>query len=82
MAGCAMIGQSVQRSERFSLERIDRNHDHHRDQRCHRDLRHVGAECAGQGVANIASGFLGGMAGCAMIGQSVINVSSGGIGTY
>jgi hypothetical protein len=35
---------SDQRSERFSLERIDRNHDHHRDQRCHRDLRHVGAQ--------------------------------------
>ena len=35
-------------------------------------------ECRGQGVANIASGFLGGMAGCAMIGQSVINVKSGG----
>lgn len=35
-------------------------------------------ECAGQGAANIASGFLGGMAGCAMIGQSVINVKSGG----
>ncbi len=37
-------------------------------------------ECAGQGVANIVSGFLGGMAGCAMIGQSVINVKSGGRG--
>ena len=37
-------------------------------------------ECAGQGVANIASGFLGGMAGCAMIGQSVINIKSGGRG--
>ena len=37
-------------------------------------------ECMGQGVANIASGFLGGMAGCAMIGQSVINVKSGGRG--
>ena len=37
-------------------------------------------ECAGQGVANIAAGFLGGMAGCAMIGQSVINVKSGGRG--
>ena len=37
-------------------------------------------ECVGQGVANIASGFLGGMAGCAMIGQSVINVQSGGRG--
>jgi len=37
-------------------------------------------ECAGQGIANIAAGFLGGMAGCAMIGQSVINVKSGGRG--
>ncbi|MGY0561111.1 SulP family inorganic anion transporter [Luteimonas sp. A277] len=37
-------------------------------------------ECAGQGVANIAAGFMGGMAGCAMIGQSVINVKSGGRG--
>ncbi len=37
-------------------------------------------ECAGQGVANIAAGLLGGMAGCAMIGQSVINVKSGGRG--
>ncbi|MGB5832252.1 MAG: SulP family inorganic anion transporter [Thiohalocapsa sp.] len=37
-------------------------------------------ECVGQGVANIASGFMGGMAGCAMIGQSVINVKSGGRG--
>jgi sulfate permease, SulP family len=37
-------------------------------------------ECMGQGVANIASGLIGGMAGCAMIGQSVINVKSGGRG--
>ena len=37
-------------------------------------------ECVGQGVANIFSGFIGGMAGCAMIGQSVINVKSGGRG--
>ncbi|MEZ5660871.1 MAG: SulP family inorganic anion transporter [Burkholderiaceae bacterium] len=37
-------------------------------------------ECVGQGVANIACGFIGGMAGCAMIGQSVINVKSGGRG--
>jgi SulP family sulfate permease len=37
-------------------------------------------ECVGQGVANVASGFIGGMAGCAMIGQSVINVKSGGRG--
>nr|WP_318025935.1 SulP family inorganic anion transporter [Geoalkalibacter subterraneus] len=34
----------------------------------------------GQGAANIASGFLGGMAGCVMIGQSVINIKSGGRG--
>lgn len=34
-------------------------------------------ECRGQGFANIISGFMGGMAGCAMIGQSIINVSSG-----
>ncbi len=37
-------------------------------------------ECMGQGVANIVSGFFGGMAGCAMIGQSVINIKSGGRG--
>ncbi len=37
-------------------------------------------ECKGQGLANIATGALGGMAGCAMIGQSVINVKSGGRG--
>ncbi|WP_299155427.1 SulP family inorganic anion transporter [Zobellella sp. An-6] len=35
-------------------------------------------ECKGQGIANIFSGFLGGMAGCAMIGQSIINIQSGG----
>jgi SulP family sulfate permease len=35
-------------------------------------------ECKGQGLANIGTGLLGGMAGCAMIGQSVINVKSGG----
>ncbi|HHE08119.1 MAG TPA: SulP family inorganic anion transporter [Chlorobaculum parvum] len=35
-------------------------------------------ECKGQGLANIATGLLGGMAGCGMIGQSVINVKSGG----
>lgn len=37
-------------------------------------------ECVGQGLANIVTGFFGGMAGCAMIGQSVINVKSGGRG--
>ena len=35
-------------------------------------------ECKGQGIANIGSGLIGGMAGCAMIGQSIINVKSGG----
>jgi SulP family sulfate permease len=37
-------------------------------------------ECIGQGIANTVTGFLGGMAGCAMIGQSIINVKSGGRG--
>ncbi|MCF6288548.1 MAG: SulP family inorganic anion transporter [Proteobacteria bacterium] len=37
-------------------------------------------ECKGQGIANIGSGLIGGMAGCAMIGQSIINVKSGGRG--
>ncbi|WP_422002157.1 SulP family inorganic anion transporter [Reyranella sp.] len=37
-------------------------------------------ECVGQGVANMATAFIGGMAGCAMIGQSVINVKAGGRG--
>ena len=46
------------------------------------ELTHSGSdknrECKGQGAANMVTGFLGGMAGCAMIGQSVINVRSGG----
>jgi SulP family sulfate permease len=37
-------------------------------------------ESSGQGIANIVTGFFGGMAGCAMIGQSIINVKSGGRG--
>lgn len=37
-------------------------------------------EAKGQGIANIVTGFFGGMAGCAMIGQSVINIQSGGRG--
>lgn len=37
-------------------------------------------EARGQGIANVVSGFFGGMAGCAMIGQSIINVKSGGRG--
>lgn len=35
-------------------------------------------ECIAQGLANVITGFFGGMGGCAMIGQSIINVSSGG----
>ncbi|MEL6716659.1 MAG: SulP family inorganic anion transporter, partial [Planctomycetota bacterium] len=35
-------------------------------------------EARGQGIANLLTGFFGGMGGCAMIGQSVINVKSGG----
>ena len=37
-------------------------------------------ECLGQGVANVVTGFFGGMGGCAMIGQSIINIRSGGRG--
>ncbi|TGQ28290.1 SulP family inorganic anion transporter [Mesorhizobium sp. M00.F.Ca.ET.216.01.1.1] len=37
-------------------------------------------ECIGQGIANTVTGFIGGMAGRAMIGQSIINVKSGGRG--
>ena len=37
-------------------------------------------EARGQGIANVATGFLGGMAGCAMIGQSMINYRTGGRG--
>lgn len=35
-------------------------------------------ECKGQGLANVVTGFFGGMGGCAMIGQSMININSGG----
>lgn len=37
-------------------------------------------ECIGQGIANVVTGFLGGMGGSAVIGQSMINVNSGGRG--
>ena len=37
-------------------------------------------ECFGQGIANVVTGFFGGMGGCAMIGQSIINIRSGGRG--
>lgn len=39
-------------------------------------------ESLGQGVANIVTGFFGGMGGCAMVGQSMINVNSGGRGRF
>ncbi|HCI14135.1 MAG TPA: sodium-independent anion transporter, partial [Gallionellaceae bacterium] len=35
--------------------------------------------CVGQGVANVVTGFFGGMGGCAMIGQSMINVTNGAV---
>ncbi|GAA1319574.1 SulP family inorganic anion transporter [Brachybacterium tyrofermentans] len=38
-------------------------------------------ESWGQGIANIASGFFGGMGGCAMIGQTMINVKQSGART-
>ena len=38
-------------------------------------------ESWGQGVANIATGFFGGMGGCAMIGQTMINVKESGART-
>jgi SulP family sulfate permease len=34
-------------------------------------------EARGQGIANVITGFFGGMAGCAMIGQTMINVKAG-----
>ncbi|MEV4179433.1 SulP family inorganic anion transporter [Nonomuraea sp. NPDC049709] len=34
-------------------------------------------ESIGQGIANIVTGFFGGMGGCAMIGQTMINVRNG-----
>jgi sulfate permease, SulP family len=37
-------------------------------------------EASGQGIANIVTGFFGGMAGCGMVGQSIINNRSGGRG--
>jgi sulfate permease, SulP family len=39
---------------------------------------HGNKECIAQGVANVTTGFFGGMGGCAMIGQSLINVNAGG----
>ena len=42
---------------------------------------HKTREAWGQGVANMLSGFLGGMGGCAMIGQTMINVKVSGART-
>ena len=39
---------------------------------------HGNKECVAQGMANLTTGFFGGMGGCAMIGQSLINVNAGG----
>ncbi|MGW8491298.1 SulP family inorganic anion transporter [Streptomyces sp. NPDC055886] len=38
-------------------------------------------ESVGQGIANIVTGFFGGMGGCAMIGQTMINVKVSGART-
>ncbi|MGP9724373.1 SulP family inorganic anion transporter [Corynebacterium sp. AOP40-9SA-29] len=38
-------------------------------------------ESLGQGVANVVTGFFGGMGGCAMIGQTMINVKQAGART-
>lgn len=38
-------------------------------------------ESRGQGIANVVTGFFGGMAGCAMIGQTMINVRVSGART-
>ncbi|MBN2980206.1 MULTISPECIES: SulP family inorganic anion transporter [Cohnella] len=35
-------------------------------------------EMRGQGIANTVTGFMGGMAGCALVAESVINVKNGG----
>ncbi|MFB9653314.1 SulP family inorganic anion transporter [Pseudarthrobacter oxydans] len=42
---------------------------------------HKGREAWGQGVANLVTGFTGGMGGCAMIGQTMINVKASGART-
>ena len=48
------------------------------------DLTHTKSsknrETRGQGIANLVTGCLGGMAGCGMVGQSIINVRSKGRG--
>ena len=39
---------------------------------------HGNRESVAQGMANVATGFFGGMGGCAMIGQTIINLTAGG----
>lgn len=39
---------------------------------------HKSREAWGQGIANVVTGFFGGMGGCAMIGQTMINVKGAG----
>ncbi|MFZ3452216.1 SulP family inorganic anion transporter [Arthrobacter sp. 7Tela_A1] len=38
-------------------------------------------EAAGQGIANIVTGFFGGMGGCAVVGQTMMNVKASGART-
>lgn len=38
-------------------------------------------ESVGQGVANVVTGFFGGLGGCAMIGQTMVNVKTAGART-
>src|SRR5690606_29048601 len=40
-----------------------------------------GREARGQGIANVITGFFGGMPGCAMIGQTMMNVRVSGART-
>ena len=42
---------------------------------------HKSREAWGQGLANVVTGFFGGMGGCAMIGQTMINVKASGART-
>ncbi len=66
-------GACRRRAARIPFDRSDRRrHDGHDEQQ--------EPGIIGQGASNIASGLIGGMGGCAMIGQSVINVTSGGRG--
>ena len=41
---------------------------------------HKNKETVAQGLANVVSGFFGGIAGCGMIGQSMVNLNYGGRG--